>query len=240
MFKSNLKNTIHNETLNSANWKNESWKLIVPDINQEILNDAFNQHSKISELFKNVGEIIPRKCKQMGRIVKKTSEISNRGGEYFKIFSDFVAGRIHCNVNEIPVKLDIIKQVTKNHNGCYYIKGETTETPYGFCEKNGVFLDVTQYIYVYLEEIGYPIEFQIGHKFASLTFYIDSSLRDNKECGLTDLWTDNFYGMVKTYILNKANKKEPVSGGKYDICDTAFRIHKGILPDELKRILDGL
>ena len=229
-FKQQLKNVIKECSLHANNWKNEKWLHLIPDITQIILDDAFAQHDKLNNIF---GIFEPRRCKQITRIVQKTGEISARGGEYFKVLSDFVAGRIHCNVNEIPFILDKITQIVDSHNGVYYIKGSTTDQPYGGCQKDGKYTDITQYIYVYIEEIGYIVEFQVGHEFAALTFSIDSELRDNKNSDVVDLWTDDFYNKVKTYLLLQANMKD-------DIYNTAKKIHTGNVPTNLNLLLQKM
>ncbi len=236
-FRSMLRNTVLNESLNASNWKSNSWKELADNLNQEILNDAFSQMENASIILQPVGTLIPRKCKQMTRITKKINEVGQRGGEYFKVLSDLVAGRIHCDVTEIPTKIDMINNIVNERNGLIYIRGDL---PYGFCMKGDQFTDITQYVYVYLDDVHYPIELQIGHEFASHTFTIDSALRDNPNCGLTDLWSGGFYNEVKQYILDKANGKPIAAGRKYDIFEKANDLHKYNVPDDLKIILDKL
>ena len=153
----------------------------------------------------------------MSRINKKIDEVSQRGGEYFKVMSDLSAGRINCSVNEIPSKIDIIRNIVKEKNGVMHVRGESNENPYGFCLKGDQFTDITQYAYIFTDETCYPIELQIGHEFAAHTFTIDSAIRDNPNCGLIDLWKGGLYNMVKEYILDKANGKPPKPGLKYNI-----------------------
>ena len=94
------------------------------------------------------------------------------------------------------------------------------------------FTDITQYLYVFIEKVGYPIEVQIGHEFASHTFKIDSALRDNPNCGKVDLWSKNFYGDVKNLILAKANINYMLA--------KAEKIHPNNVPEELQEILNKL
>lgn len=238
-FKDTLRSIVSKESLNSMNWKSDSWKYLVTNINQEVLNDAFLQHEKLQNIFKTVGTIIPRKCKQMSRINLKTDEVSNRGSEYFKVVSDFVAGRIHCDVSELPKKIELIRGIV-NKNGSLYVRGESKDNVYGFCHKDGKFTDITQYVYVYLDEVGYIAELQIGHEFATYTFTIDSMIRDNPNCGKVDLWKNDFYCKVKNYILKKANNVEIQAGEKYDLFDLAHQIHNYNVPNDLKTILDKI
>jgi hypothetical protein len=158
---------------------------------------------------------------------------------YFKVVSDFVAVRIHCNVNEIQQKIDRIREIVLANNGQMHVRGSSDERPYGFfmnTEKK--YIDITQYVYVFLEKVGYPIEFQIGHEFASHTFTIDSALRDNPSCGKIDLWSQNFYTDVKHYILNKANGIEPES--KIQIQAKVREIHQNHVPENLQIILNQI
>ena len=101
------------------------------------------------------------------------------------------------------------------------------------------FKDIIQYVYVYLDQIGYIIEFQIGSEFATHSFTINSSLRDNPNCGKIDLWTEDFYDDVKTYILNKANNIEFNDiEAKHNILNKANDIHQNNTPNELLIILN--
>jgi len=236
-FRNKLRGVVVKQSLNITNWKSEAWKDLLVDLNQDILNDAFLQLPKVISIFEPVGLVIPRKCKQMSRITKKVDEVSNRGMEFFKVLSDFVAGRIHCRIDEMPSKIDSIKKIVTMYGGIYYLRGEDETRPYGSCMKDNMFTDITQYMYIFLDDVHYPIELQIGHEFASYTFTIDSALRDDPKCGLVDLWTNGFYDMVKKYLFAKANK-EDVSGLKHDIWDMAFNIHGDYISDEFTGISD--
>jgi len=241
MFKDILKETVvSNESLNSKNWKSDVWKSLASKIDQDVLNDAYNQHSSVKTIFNSIGTIIPRKCKKMSRIALKTAEVSERGGEYFKVISDFVAGRIHCKVEEIPSKIDELIQIVKDKNGYMYVRGESEYNKYGFSMCGNEHTDITQYIYVYLEDVGYVTELQIGHEFATYTFTVDSMLRDDPECGRVDLWKDGFYGRVKNIILKQANNVKLEPGEKYEMLDDAQYMHDFKLPQDLKTILNKI
>lgn len=241
-FKQSLKNTVYRNGLSASNWKSSFWKLLVNQLSQEILDDAYNKHIKLEEILRTVGTIIPRKCKTMSRIKKKFLEISVRNEEYFKVLSDFVACRIHCSVPEIPSKIFEIRKIVKKLKGIIYVRGEEN-SPYGFClmgDKKEPFTDITQYCYIFLNEIEYPIEIQIGHIFSSHTFIVDSILRDKSDESVTDLWTDGFYNITKNYILNKANN---IKTDDYDdIMSKAIKIHSGThnIPKKLVKILNDL
>lgn len=238
-FKLSMANAVLSNTLHANNWKADSWKSLATELTQDVLNDAFSKHVLVTDLFKSVGTILPRKCKQMSRIAIKTDEVSKRGGEYFKVICDLVACRIHCEVHEIPNKIDMIRNIVKSKNGLMYVRGESDSNSYGFCMKDGKFTDITQYLYVYLYEIGYPVEVQIGHEFASYTFTIDSALRDNPGCGRVDLWQSGFYDDVKRYILSFANTEK--SNVSYSaIVEKCLKIHQNRIPEDLNVILNKL
>ena len=239
-FRQSIAETVRENTLNEANWRNESWKKPWESMNQDVLNDAFKQHGLIKEIFSSVGDIVQRMCKSMSRIEKKKTEQAPGRENYFKVVSDLVAGRIHCEVNDIPKKIDRIREIVLANNGVMHVRGSSEKRPYGFSvDTEGKFSDITQYVYVYLEKVGYPIEFQIGHEFASYTFTVDSAIRDNKNCGKVDLWTDNFYNDVKGYILDKANGIEPRIS-KSAIQAKADAIHHNNVPEALQTILNKL
>lgn len=236
-FKSCVLDVVNQETLDQKKWPSESWQKPWKFIDQGVLDDAFGKHALIHSLFADLGEIVPRNCKSLARVEQKMKE--QKYVNYFKVVSDLVAGRVHCNVNDIEAKIDCIRKVVLENNGIMHIKGSSNERPYGsFMNVDKKFTDITQYVYVFMEKVGYPIEFQIGHEFASHTFTIDSALRDNRDCGKVDLWDKNFYGKVTSHILAKANKEVP--GSKDEINALCAEIHHGNVPSELQQILDKI
>lgn len=238
-YRNKLSTEVNQLTLHESNWKSVAWKKTWEGINQEILNDAFNQHDLVKATFKSVGTIEPRKCKSITRVEKKMTEQAPGRENFFKVVSDFVAGRIYCNVNEIQEKIDTIRNIVLAEKGQIHVRWSSDEQPYGsFIKANKQYADITQYVYVFIEKIGYPIELQIGHKLAAHTFTIDSAIRDNKECGLVDLWNKNFYLDARQYILDKANGVNP--GSKEAILAKAAEIHQGDIPDDLQTILDAI
>jgi len=239
IFKEYLESTVKKLTLNESNWNSEEWKKIWARINQDVLNDAFDQHELVCSIFSDIGEISQRNCKSIVRVEKKKTEQAPGRENYFKVVSDFVAVRMHCDVKEIQGKIDRIREIILAEGGQMHVRGSTTTFPYGFfMASDKKYTDITQYVYVFLKRVGYPIEFQIGHKFASHTFTIDSAIRDNKECGKVDLWRENFYSDVKNYILAKSNGENP--GSIEAIQDKAVNIHQDTVPKELQEILDKL
>ncbi|MBA2367745.1 MAG: hypothetical protein H0V82_01825 [Candidatus Protochlamydia sp.] len=238
-FKDCLAEVIKETTLNESNWRSENWKKPWDSVNQDVLTDAFEKHNLVRSIFVDFGEIIPRNCKSISRVEKKMTEQPTGRENYFKVVSDFVAGRVHCNVNEIQTKIDYIRKIVLENNGQMHVRGASNERPYGFfMNADKKFTDITQYVYVFIEKVGYPIEFQIGHEFASHTFTIDSALRDNRDCGKVDLWDKDFYGKVKSYILAKANNEVP--GSKEEINSVCAEMHKNSVPAELQQILDKI
>jgi len=111
---------------------------------------------------------------------------SNRKN-YFKVISDFLAVRIDCDVNQIKDKIDYIKNIVTSNKGYFHIRSSSIERLYGFFMESNNFRDIVQYMYAYVEQIGYIIEFQIGSEFATETFKINSALRDDPNCGKVDL-----------------------------------------------------
>src|SRR5204862_7244585 len=117
--------------------------------------------------------MITRKCKSMKRVKNKILEQYPNRENYFKVVCDFLAVRIHCDVNQIKDKIDYIKNIVISNNGVFHIRGSSFDKPYGlFMDDN--FKDIVQYVYVYLDQIGYIIEFQIGQEFATHSFTINS------------------------------------------------------------------
>jgi hypothetical protein len=238
IYKERLSSTVKELTLHESKWNAEGWKKAWIGIDQRVLNDAFDQHGLVRSIFSGLGEISTRPCKSAARVEKKMTEQAPGRENFFKVVSDFVAVRVHCEVNEIQGKIDRIREIVLA-DGQVHVRGSSAERPYGFfMAPDKKYTDITQYVYVFLERVGYPIEFQIGHKFASHTFAIDSALRDSKECGKVDLWCKNFYSDVKKHILDKSNGENP--GSKEAIQAKAEDIHQGKVPEELQEILNKL
>ncbi|MBA3285137.1 MAG: hypothetical protein H0U27_08780 [Nitrosopumilus sp.] len=243
-FKDCLLDVVNKNGINQSNWGSTDWIESFNFIDQNVLNDAFNKHALINEIFKGIGDTVQRKCKTNARVQIKMEEKQRVGSEnYFKVVSDFAALRIHCNLNEIMGKIDFIKKIVLENNGQMFIRDSWDHArPISFIDSTGKFQDITQYVYVFLKEVGYPIEIQMGHQFASHTFTIDSALRDNKECGEVDLWSKDFYSKVSKYIKDKANGEQNL-GDKTEIYTICKEIHeeKGkAIPEKLKEILDSI
>lgn len=231
-FKKQLNDVIKTTSLDESSWNSEKWQSLFPLINQEVLTTAFEQHDFVQEIFPKLDNMITRNCKSITRVEKKMTEQKPGRENYFKVVADFIAVRIHCNVDQIANKIDYIRKIVSLDGGEIHIRGSTLKQPYGSFINCG-FVDITQYVYVYLVQIGYVIEFQIGHEFASYTFAIDSAIRDDPDCGKVDLWNDNLYDDVKTYILNSSNAKR-------NILIKATNIHPNSVPRDLIDILNKL
>lgn len=238
-YRAALLDTVKSTPLDKLQWGNERWKALWPRLDDNVLNDAFNQHGLVCSIFSELGEISQRKCKSMTRIEKKKEEQEPGEENFFKVVSDFIAIRVYCDVEQIEGKIDYIKEIVLKEKGKLYIKGSSIDQPYGgFKASDCSYTDIVQYVFVFMEAVGHLIEFQIGHKFAAHTFTIDSELRDNKKCDKVDLWDDDFYLDVREYILNKSNKKAPES--KDLIEQKGAAIHKGAIPGDLQAILDEI
>ncbi len=220
--------------------QHQSWKDALDHVNQGVLDEAF---SKIPDLIKLVPadiqpRLIPRRPKLFDRIVKKTSEIGERDGAFFKAVSDFIAFRVNCQVPEImSICQTLDRELTVKHGAFGVFKGRCVSD-------NGKLTDIVQYYYGYVPSIGHLVEFQVGHELAAYTFTVDSALRDNPKCGEVDLWTNGVYNMLKTRLLEKANSIPPdqYSTSKYDLYDKTWSLFTppNEPPDQLKRILDDI
>ena len=123
-FRTAVAATVRELGLNEVNWKAEGWKNLWSQVNQEVLNDAFNQHGSIRLIFSGLGQIDARNCKNIVRVQKKMTEQPSGRENYFKVVSDFDAVRIPCDVTEIPEKIDRIKDIVLEQGGQMYIREE--------------------------------------------------------------------------------------------------------------------
>src|SRR5204863_9228708 len=113
-FKRNLNDVVKEITLDESNWNSEKWKLL--DINQEILTDAYEKHDLVKSMFPEIDNMITRKCKSMKRVKNKILEQYPNRENYFKVVCDFLAVRIHSDVNQIKDKIDYIKNIVISNN----------------------------------------------------------------------------------------------------------------------------
>jgi len=210
----------------------DEWKALIPLITQNILTDAHQQSALAEALFSpTVGKLESRPLKTLDRVVCKM-EASK---EHFKAVSDFIAFRVHCEVEQIQTRLDAIMSVVEI--GSYCFTGSYASAASAARKR---YTDIVKYLYVYIPVIGYVVEFQVGHPFASYTFTVDSALRDDPACGLIDMWTDGAYDVVKKYILAVANRDFIQGNAPYNMWDCVVRIHRGNVPAELKAILNRI
>ena len=236
LFKSCLADTIARTSLDQSHWRAEEWKVLWDKVNQEVLNDAFSQHGVILEIFSSLGKLEYRRCKSLARVHQKMNLQWLIEQDYFKVLSDFIAVRLHCPVGEIPSKIDQIREIVKANVGKIYVKGATEECPYGLCKNSkGEYTDITQKAHIFIERIGYVIEFQINHEFASHAFTLHSTLREKKTSEKVDLISQGFYSEVRKYILDKTNDRNPDS--KEELLGKAKQIHNGCIPADLQKIL---
>lgn len=205
-----------------------SWKSLAETVNQSILDDAHSRTEAARTLYYSCGVLEARPCKQQARIKQKLIDVSCRDQQYFKVVSDFIAFRVSCEVAQIDKVVKSISDITSENGGSIWLKGSFRDKMY---------IDIVQYIYTYVPQIGYVIEFQVGHPFAAYTFKVDSAIRDNPNCGFVDLWKDNVYGIVKAFLLAQANHTV-VGGMKYEALDAVHTLFNGNVPDELKKIID--
>lgn len=238
-FKKNILDTVRRLTLDESNWGCSDWQDLFPAITQEILNDAFAQHKTVQTIFASTALLAPRSAKTMARIEQKIQILPPEKASYYKILSDFVAVRLNCKLEEIANKIEVIRAIVLEKGGFLYIRRSWSSPDQPSFHNGKKFTDIIQFVYAYLPEVGYPIEFQIGSIFAAHTFTIDCALRDNPACGKVDLWTENFYERVRAYILEKANGQE-TTDSRDALQALAQKIHgdkQQEVPPELQSIL---
>jgi hypothetical protein len=177
----------------------EEWLKLVPLINEEVLQEAYQAGTVYSELFSKQGlKPFQRPKKKMSRITIKSSV--KRPDVPFKTNSDLCAFRfVTYDVSKIKQTMSLIEDSIKQAGGLFFIRNSI--------ETDGKLNDIVQFAFVFMPEIGYIAEIQVGHPFAMCTFHRDSAIRDKKIAGestddIVDLWDNNFYGHVKAKILD--------------------------------------
>lgn len=227
-----LHEIVSNLGLSQDNWSDPEWTKLFPLISQDTLDDAKSKFGYFSSVFRFA--FLVRPVKSIERVQKKMTEQSHDYKNYFKVVSDFLAFRIECDLSEMKMAIDTILS-NLDKDDIVYVRGSTQEHRYG-CIRDSKYVDIVQYIYVYIKSVGYIVEIQVGHPFATYTFTVDSYIRDHPRENVIDLWTDGFYDLVKQYLINQANGLNVISKDKVMLA--AMKIHNDDIPEELMIILD--
>lgn len=133
----------------------------------------------------------------------------------FRVHSDLIACRINCKVEEITSIISSLRRLIERQEGTFIVRGLPTDNvEFGmFYTNENKINDIVAYAYAYVPRIGYIMEIQIGHPLASLTFSINSLMRDYKlkyeymssTRELKDrIWS--FYNKNKKELIETANK----------------------------------
>lgn len=193
-----------------SDMKNPFYSTLTEYITQNVLDEAF----QLSKLFMtNYAEthdyqLLARNCKTIERINTKKQRVAP--DIHFKVNSDFIAYRVHTSVNDIPNKLNDLKEFLESSGGLFFLRNELyfENDSFYFLRDNDVstkYKDIVAYAYAYHPKYKYIIEFQVGHPIASYVFTRDSYLRDHPDSKLVDLWKNNFYTNAKQKLLGENN-----------------------------------
>lgn len=208
----------------------DEWKTLVPLINEEVLREAHESGTSYSELFTKRGlQPTLRPIKTMARITVKGSV--NRPDVPFKTNSDLCAFRFETpDVSQIMQTTSIIEEAVIEAGGLFFIRNSI--------ETDGKLNDIFLCAFAYVPSIGYIAEIQVGHPFAMYTFANDTVLRDKRLAGVStddivELWDNNFYGHVKSKILDPSLDVDIYSywpgGERIAIDDKLHQILKSIV-----------
>ena len=193
-------------------------------ITQDVLHDAHvNALALASQFHVETGiTLAVRTEKKLERVQAKLKH-----NTAFKANCDFMAFRLNCNVAYIQNMVDIVYTFCKNNYGSMFQRNYIQNDA-------GQYTDIVTYVYAYIPRYKYIIEFQIGHPFASYVFARDSAIRDNKDCGLIDLWDNDFYSHVKSVVLG-------IDIMKYDLHAELKQLYDGReIEPELVPIIDNI
>lgn len=222
--------------LDEKNWSQPSWKLTWKLIDQNVLDDAHTKMAQVREIFSSLGAIESRpKSKLLSRVERKQVD-GKYPNNFFRPISDLLAIRLNCQLSEIENKIIKIFTIVSSRGGWCYVRGQNDEHPLGSYKEKGSYKKVEQYVYVFFKHIGYPIEIQLNHVFASYAFTVDTEKREKSH----EVIYDTDWGKtVKSYILAKANNLA-IDKEKKDIWRQVKLAHPGGIPPALNDIIDRL
>jgi hypothetical protein len=176
------------------------WSSLLPLIDQNVLDQACAIAPAYAKLFEGAGlQAISRPAKRLERILVKSK--GKAPDVPFKVNSDLVAFRFPTyTISEIPLIMNTLKQLFEAEGGSFRIRN-------GITNQEGKFTDIVQYAFGYIPTLGFVVELQVGHPFASFTFTRDSQIRDLRTRGestthLLDMWDNGFYEAVRDKILH--------------------------------------
>lgn len=196
------------------------WAELTQLIDEDVLIDAAGSGDQLRKIFFDI-QLDIKPIKTMARIVQKTKEQHLTYKNYFKSCSDLSACRVTAsNLTMMRILIHHIEDVTIAHGGKFHIR-----KPSFWNDRQ--YVDIVQYVYVYLPQLGHIVEMQIGHPFALYTFKADSCIRDGGD--VVDLWADGFYTMMKQHMLEGFNGT-PYTNTFEQCMDVCNRIHNGNTP----------
>lgn len=193
-FKSNLASVIFAHLYDTAKnvmsleeWRLPPFQLAAKD--QCILDEAFLNSPQVQEklcvALKDLPvNIVARSKKTIARVLQKNKERAGDEMGNFKVISDWLAFRIICSIDYIPIVEKLLSETFD-----FFITKDACFGP-----------DIVSYSFAYSVESEFLIELQVGHPFAGYVFKMDSYLRDHGT-GI-NLWNQGFYAAVKAKILN--------------------------------------
>jgi len=202
--------------------QNVRWRTLYTEINQDVLDDAHAQTSKILTLFQYVANFVARSVpKKMDRVEMKIhSEYDNYDKPYLewtRPFSDFIAIRHVGDPNTFVKIIEEMRRIVKAYpDSVFYVRDSTETRPYGGLKTDNEFTDIVIFVRIYIPSYEYPIEVQLLHPFADKTFSRNSERRDNGVT-LPNLFNNKVYANVKGLILYKLNNDVSPNNGNEGI-----------------------
>jgi hypothetical protein len=177
--------------------EDKSWEALQPFVSQEILDDAHAQVAAMNNAVFGPCNIsaLPRPCKTLARVQEKLK--LTKPDAHFKANSDFLAFTVaEKDPRGIASVVASLSTQAQCAGGVSFRRNSITTA-------SGDVNDIVQYMLMFIPSIGYVVEIQVGHPFASYTFQLDSAKRASADRGkCVDLWDDDFYALVKANILH--------------------------------------
>lgn len=179
-------------------WDDPQWELLSGLISTSDLDSSVVASRKMEEFLRSIfadGTITMKpKKKTLERFAIKRQR-TTYGGR-FKAVSDLVAARIECDLHQIRMILRRLEDAVAG-SGLYVCRNPIFD--------GHRMTDIVAFVFIWLPEIGFVTEIQVGHALALNTFHLDSALRDNPDCGYVNLWKEDYYERVRAVLLAEVN-----------------------------------
>ncbi|KAF2498102.1 hypothetical protein BU16DRAFT_525663 [Lophium mytilinum] len=213
VFKAELRSSLESSESKNLDPSSPIWEKLHPLVKQAVLDDANNLAASAAHILHEADPTLVlearKEPKTFARFQTKTSfggydKHGNPSDSAWKAVNDFISFCIPTRIPDMVSNVQRLVAAVAANGGKWYVKPDKNGGQVCLEDgKDGNPKDLCCFVYAYLPAIGYVVEVQVNHPFASFTFERDSLLRDSPELKgkLVDMWDEGLYGAVRDTLL---------------------------------------